>query len=138
MPSLDMAKLSSVLTTQDRQEMLGHITEAQASVFSVGSQSTDKAKELEEMRTTLLALPVIRLTLAFEPKRVFIEKIVQTITAEREGSSFVVDVEIDPEVIAGVMISERGAVIDKTLKKKLLTVDLQPIINVHLQTLHSL
>jgi hypothetical protein len=153
-PLLDMAKLCKVvITSTDRQEFLGKIQAAQALLFSPAGKTVqeafpelavyleganDLAGLLEQMHTGLLSLPVIRLTFAFKPDRPFIEKIAETVRLQRGDNPFILEIEMDLYAVAGVMISDGGAVIDKTLKKRLQTVDLKPILQAHVPSLHTL
>ncbi|MEP7166767.1 MAG: F0F1 ATP synthase subunit delta [Candidatus Woesebacteria bacterium] len=149
-PLPDTVKLSNtVITTQDRQEFLGKVQAAQESVFSASQKTLDPqiqalvsgapdlGKALEGLRTTLLAAPVVRLTLAFEPSHSLIEKLAETIRAQEGKGGCLLEIETDEAVIAGVMISESGTVLDHTMRKSLDSLKLQPILSNYISLLKT-
>ncbi len=143
-PLPDMDKLQDwVHTTEERQAFLEKIEKAQALLFSPNAKplgevfpeleslvsgTPDVGKALVELRNQVLALPIIHLTMAFEPTKEQVEKIAGVIQSSKKDSAFILEIELDPTIIAGVAMSDSGVIIDRTLKQKIEGVLLQPIL----------
>lgn len=69
---------------------------------------------LENLKKYFLSLPEVKLTLAFEPKREFIEKVSQ-IFKERVILNF----KVDPEIVGGAILEAFGKFFDFSLREKL-------------------
>ncbi len=71
-------------------------------------------KIFENLKKYLLSLPQIKLKIAFEPKRDFQEKI-----AKIFDKKLILDFEVDPEIIGGVIVEYEGKIFDFSLKRNL-------------------
>lgn len=96
---------------------------------NVNIEKTDAIKTfLLKMQDTVSKLPVLDLTIAFEPK----EKTLQAITdwySLTTKKQVLLNITIDPELIAGAKINFRGRYLDASLKptfEKILQETIQP------------
>lgn len=101
-------------------------------LFRENNVNTEKVDALKafllKMQDTVSKLPVLELTIAFEPK----EKILQAITdwyALTTKKQILLNISIDPELIAGAKINFKGRYLDASLKpvfEKILQDTIQP------------
>ena len=65
--------------------------------------------ELDKLKQAALAMPVVRLTLAFEPNRDWIVKAV--------GEAVVLDMAVDKSILGGAIVENAGKYGDYSLRK---------------------
>lgn len=72
---------------------------------------------LEEIITYLNSLPVVNLKLAFEPSEIFIRHVNQVLS-EQKGEKVVLNISVNPEIVAGVVIEFGGKFADYSYQKQ--------------------
>lgn len=73
---------------------------------------------LESLRNYVKHMPIVKITLAFEPT----DKIVEAICSwfvEQYGKNVILDLYFDPKLVAGAMISFNGAEKDFSLRRRI-------------------
>jgi len=68
----------------------------------------------ENLKEYLLSLPQIKLKIAFNPRRDFQERIAKVF-----DKKLILDFEVDPEIIGGVIVEYGGKIFDFSLKRNL-------------------
>lgn len=133
----DRRELLTVLDLYEKQTYAAttDIPESPYSAFlaQVIAAASDRERALATTREQALAMPIIRLTLAYEPSAEFIRTLARTVRSVEENAGALVDIEVDPSLIAGVQVSSAGKLRDLSLAKQLQTMDLAPLIRTHLQ-----
>ncbi len=76
----------------------------------------DRGKSLNELIVELDELEVVKIKLSFDPSEAFLEEIVETVR-EKLGEKRVVEVEVDHNILGGVVLEVGGKFIDLSLKK---------------------
>ena len=85
-------------------------------ILSRLESTKDKESEVKKMQEELEAFKVVRLKMAFEPSEVFLEEVAD-ILRNKFGDSYVVDVEVDRGIMAGVILEIEGQYRDLSLRK---------------------
>ena len=73
-------------------------------------------QELDKLKQAALAMPVVRLTLAFEPNKDWIVKAV--------GRAVILDIRVDKSILGGAIIENQGKYGDYSLRKIILNLKL--------------
>lgn len=76
------------------------------------------AKEASELKKKLRALPEMKLKIAFPPKDNFIDEISRWLEKEI-GQKVILDITVNPKVVAGAIIEYQGNWRDFSLAKKI-------------------
>lgn len=85
--------------------------------FDQGSLE-EKRKKLVLLQKELRSLPLLRVTLAFDPSRAFLEEIANW--ARRSfDPAVVLSVETEPAILGGVVVSFAGRYLDNSLRRRL-------------------
>lgn len=79
---------------------------------------SNKSELLAKIREELLRAKIFKITVSFEPTNIFADK-VSAWVKQNVGSDVVVDFEIDPEIIAGAVITFSGRFTDYSYKDKI-------------------
>ncbi|KKU63082.1 MAG: hypothetical protein UX87_C0035G0005 [Candidatus Amesbacteria bacterium GW2011_GWA1_47_16] len=82
-----------------------------------GQEINTRREYLRELKKTLLSIKQIRVTLAINPTRKLIEKIHNKITRFC-GYTVILDIKVDPSLLAGITIAYEGKYLDYTFMKK--------------------
>lgn len=154
-----MSDISSLLiTASDRAYLLSELDSIQRSFFSaqgsrdlnvLGIRSSSlpfwtnflasgekNAATLESMRQEIQNYRLIRVTIAFEPDRSFLEKMI-TVFRKSVGENCLLSVEVVTSLAAGVIYTVDGKIIDLSLAKKISEIDLHPILHKYMPVLSS-
>lgn len=103
--------LARVLTQADRQA-------ARESIDTFGYSKPGKKEYLQRLEKFLAGLPVVRLTLAFDPSREIQQGWVAWLRS-RVHPQMVIDCRVDPAVVGGAIIEYDGQAVDFSLRGKL-------------------
>lgn len=135
---MDSALLSLLQTTDDRSLLLDELALVSAAFFFSDPEKKelvlrdqvrasaamvfrpfltlpDGAQALSRLREEILALPTLRLTLAFEPTPRQIQGYTILLHRLTEGASMLLDISVDPQCIGGAIISFQGRRFDYSL-----------------------
>lgn len=85
---------------------------------TIGPSKSGRKADLQRIKEDLKKLNVLRLTLAFEPSQLVIEKTIKWLR-ENVSGDIVVNILYDPAIVGGAIIEYQGKYIDMSLKKKL-------------------
>ncbi len=92
--------------------------------------------QVEAMRQEIQSFRVIRVSLPFDPERIFIEKMIATFRATL-GPRCLLDIQVNQSLAAGLIYSVEGKILDRSLRVKLSEVDLRGIVSGLLPILSS-
>lgn len=92
------------------------------------SDKKEKEVAIKDLRTTLMTMPVLRLTLAFTPTKEFIAQLATTLRNTAAKRNTVVEITTDPSIVAGLQLSDSGKLIDLSLEKKVGQVDIGSVV----------
>ena len=90
------------------------------------------SQELEKIRSEILALSIIRLTVAYPLDQQTTDRLHSELKKRGNGHSFLLDTEYDQSIGAGAVLVEDGKVHDESLRKRIQELDLQKILSKHL------
>lgn len=101
-------------------------TDKNIDISAIGAQMTRNMPEgregrkqfLNDLRTTIQNLPVIKLTLAYQPTRAQTGQIVSWLR-QHYAPNLLVEVSYEPDIIAGAIIEYNGKYVDMSAVKKL-------------------
>jgi len=134
--------LTTLLTTDDRELLRNELGRLKSAVFKlkkgnltdvlksqvrvdvarvIESELRDQKKDpehyFEEILAQLDTLPILQLTIAFEPTQLSLEHW-SSQAAEALGEGVVLQITVQPEMIGGAIIVWKGRYVDVSLKKK--------------------
>lgn len=75
-------------------------------------------KEIFKIEKNLLSLPVLRLEIAFKPTDEFIKKLSDWVEKEAQ-QKVILDIVVNPKVVAGALIEYQGIFRDYSLSKRI-------------------
>lgn len=132
--------IETIITIDDLKLLRQEVSQLKKSVYQNGKNALDKvlsdqvristAKILEtslttqpdslltEIETQLANLPILRLRLAFSPTRTTLEKIA-TWLRKNSTPHWVLEIQIDPEILAGTIIEVNGFYRDFSYRDKI-------------------
>lgn len=141
--------IDDILTTAEAQELLLVLGQFKDSLYKTSTSISQQAKKIlpnsiysnfkgffvrnesinlkpqlvikiiDDLTTQINRLPKIGLTLAFVPTRLQLEQIKQEINDGQILGQFLLDIKIDPHIIAGATIEYQGKYGDYSLANKL-------------------
>lgn len=153
---MELAVSQFIRTSEERTLFLSELDQVENSLFKTDSaDDTDLAslhirretlsywldivrqkigakQTLEELRTAVMEMPMVRLTLAVEPSSEDVDLYIQKIRQTEQKNPAILDIHVDESLIAGAEVVVDGKVTDGSLKKKLASVDWKKILGVHL------
>lgn len=112
------------------EDLLKKIRTREELVFFLEEIAQKKFEEegIAELEKKLLALPEIKLEIAFSPNDSFLEKISQWLEKEL-GQKVILDITVNPKVVAGAIIEYQGFFRDFSLAKNLTNSRINELIN---------
>ncbi len=138
--NLFVSLAETLQTTDDLRLLENELDEVKGSVYSSGKNglttvlkervrmhvaeilkpalSTKPEKTLDELITELKKLPILRMHIAFQPTRSTIEHFSHWLT-QNTDQHWIMDLVIDPDVGAGVVLEVNGLYRDYSLKEKM-------------------
>jgi len=84
----------------------------------IGQKKIEKDEKISELEKKLWSLPEIRLEIAFSPDDDFLNRVSQWLEKEL-GKKIILDLTINPRVVAGAIIEYQGNWRDFSLAKKI-------------------
>jgi F0F1-type ATP synthase delta subunit len=109
-----------VITKEQRDNYINKLDQLIESAYTIKSGKRTTAnpeaniKELTDVKNYLLKLPMINLTLAFDPSADFLKKL-----AAWFNKKVILDINIKPKIIAGLIIETNGRHHDLSVKNRL-------------------
>lgn len=117
--------LNELRTTNDRdtlilciEEFLSKGVDSDKFNFNKLSDEEKNSKNLEKLISDLKKIEVVRLTLAIDPSRDFLEKIYQSLL-NKIPEKFLIYFEIKKDILGGVIVVWKGKYCDLSVEKKI-------------------
>lgn len=110
--------LNKIFTVEAVESLIRDIDIHVDSLYVVDAKPSDRRQELESLRGQLRQLPILRLKIAFDPPDSIISDICLWARLNISPDA-VLDVEIDPSLVAGAEISWAGRYVDLSKKTQL-------------------
>lgn len=109
---------NSIYTKREADELLAEIEEGERNSFRLGRRPSFSLQELESVKKALAEALVLGLTVAVKPSPAFLAKIGRWLRDEID-QRVVLDIKVDPLIIAGAIISFEGKYLDLSAGKRL-------------------
>lgn len=150
---MDSTVSQFIRTSEERSLFLSELDQVEKSLFKTGEtaemdlaslhirretlsywldivrQKVGAKQTLEELREAVMAMPMVRLTLATEPSSEDIDVYIRHLRQHTEKNPMILDIHVDPTLVAGAEVVVDGKVTDASLRSKLKKLDWQKILS---------
>jgi F0F1-type ATP synthase delta subunit len=112
---VDIAQKADELLTLDEKRTLVKVFKEQG---IIGSDPTSFNPFLTKIKESLSKIPILSLQIAVEPTPSMVEELSSWLMYQL-GQKYFLDIEVNPSLVAGAVVSVGGLIKDYTLKKKI-------------------